>query len=50
LCFIEMTTTGTGITQPLFPGVSNPQTAQFAGEGIEVQRARLIAGPIQCPR
>jgi hypothetical protein len=49
LCFILMTASGTGITQPLFPGVAD-LTPQFAGEGIEVQRARLLAGPMNCPR
>ncbi len=45
-CFIEMTVTAGGITQPVFAN----NTAQAAGEGIEVQRARLVAGPIQCPK
>ncbi|HXN31412.1 MAG TPA: hypothetical protein VN894_06095 [Polyangiaceae bacterium] len=45
-CFIELTVTAGGITQPVFTN----NTAQAAGEGIEVQRARLIAGPIQCPK
>jgi hypothetical protein len=48
-CFIEMTASAGGITQPVFAGVLDP-TASFAGEGIEMQRARLIAGPIQCPK
>jgi hypothetical protein len=45
-CFIEMTVTSGGITQPIF----TDNTAVAAGEGLEVQRARLIAGPMQCPK
>jgi hypothetical protein len=45
-CFIEMTVTAAGITQPVF----TDNTSQVAGEGIEMQRARFIAGPIQCPK
>jgi hypothetical protein len=48
-CFIGMTVTAGGITQPAFAGVTDP-TAAFAGEGIEMQRARFIVGPIQCPK
>lgn len=48
-CFIQMTTTSVGITQPQYP--SSPTTPSvFGGEGLEMQRARLVAGPIQCPR
>jgi len=46
-CFIRMTVTSNGITQPI---VANQPTAMYANEGLEVQRARLIAGPVQCPR
>ncbi len=46
-CFIRVTATSTGITQPLIPG---QPTAVYANEGVEVQRARIVAGPIQCPR
>ncbi len=46
-CFIEMTATSSGITQPIIAG---QPTGQFANEGVEVQRARIIAGPVQCPR
>ncbi len=49
-CFIEMTVTASGITRPLFATAQDPATASFAGEGIETQRARIVAGPIQCPR
>jgi hypothetical protein len=48
-CFIGMTVTAGGITQPSFFGVTDP-TATFASEGIEMQRARFIVGPIQCPK
>jgi hypothetical protein len=46
-CFIRVTVTSNGITQPV---VTGQPTAVFANEGLEVQRARLIAGPVQCPR
>jgi len=46
-CFIEMTATSSGITQPIIAG---QPTGAYANEGIEVQRARIIAGPVQCPR
>jgi hypothetical protein len=46
-CFIEMTATSSGITQPV---VAGQPTGVYANEGIEVQRARIIAGPVQCPR
>jgi hypothetical protein len=46
-CFIEMTATSSGITQPVLVG---QPTGTYASEGIEVQRARIMAGPVQCPR
>jgi hypothetical protein len=46
-CFIEMTATSSGITQPIIAG---QPTGAYANEGVEVQRARIIAGPVQCPR
>jgi hypothetical protein len=46
-CFIEMTATSTGITQPAIP---TNATAMFGNEGVEMQRARIVAGPVQCPR
>jgi hypothetical protein len=50
-CFLQLTATATGITQPLFPWQKTADTsAQFAGEGTEMQRARLIAGPVRCPK
>jgi hypothetical protein len=49
LCFIGVTATSTGITRPNFVNISD-LTAGIAGEGVEVQRARFVAGPIQCPR
>jgi hypothetical protein len=49
MCFVEMTATSNGLTHPLFP--SNPNfTATYGEEGIVVQRARWIAGPLPCPR
>jgi hypothetical protein len=49
LCFIGLAATSTGITRPMFVNVTDP-VATIAGEGVEVQRARFVAGPIQCPR
>jgi hypothetical protein len=48
-CFVQLTATSNGITQPLFPSSANP-TGTFGAEGIEMQRARILAGPVQCPR
>jgi hypothetical protein len=50
-CFAQITVTSVGYTQPVFPGMLNTTTAQFGGEGVETQRARLVAGPlIPCPQ
>jgi Tfp pilus assembly protein PilX len=49
-CFIDLTATASGITTPVLAGATDPTTSGFAGEGLEVQRARFIAGPVQCPR
>jgi hypothetical protein len=46
-CFVRLTVTSNGLTQPV---VTSQTTAVYANEGLEVQRARLIAGPVQCPR
>ncbi|HXX68544.1 MAG TPA: hypothetical protein VEK07_15250 [Polyangiaceae bacterium] len=48
-CFIQMVTTSVGITQPQYPSLGTTPS-MFGGEGLEMQRARLVAGPIQCPR
>jgi hypothetical protein len=47
-CFIELTATSTGFTQPVF--ATPNYTATYGAEGLEMQRARLLAGPVQCPR
>jgi hypothetical protein len=49
-CFIDLTATASGITRPIFASATDTATAGFAGEGLEVQRARFVAGPIQCPK
>ena len=46
-CFIEITATSNGITEPYIATQAN---LGYANEGIEVQRARIMAGPVQCPR
>jgi hypothetical protein len=47
-CAEMVTATSYGHTQPLFPGVSNPLTAQYGGESVQVQRARLMIMPVPC--
>jgi hypothetical protein len=50
-CFIQLTATASGVTQPVFAWqLGANQASQFSGEGIEMQRARIVAGPVQCPR
>jgi hypothetical protein len=50
-CFIQLTATASGVTQPVFAWQQGATlTSQFSGEGIEMQRARIVAGPVQCPR
>jgi hypothetical protein len=44
-CFIQFTATSMGETQPQY-GAS----VYFGGESLEMQRARLVAGPVLCPR
>jgi hypothetical protein len=48
-CFVQFTATSTGITQPQYVA-AGALTPYYGGEGLEMQRARLVAGPIQCPR
>lgn len=49
LCFIKFTVSATGITRPIFAWQQGAdQSSQFGGEGLEMQRARLIGGPTQC--
>jgi hypothetical protein len=53
-CFIEVTASSTGITQPVvntsaFTG-ETVTASQYGSEGLETERARLVAGPVQCPR
>ncbi len=56
-CFIEMTVSSTGITQPVVntsafsgAGALAVASSQYGSEGLETERARLVAGPVQCPR
>ncbi len=48
-CFIRLTASAGGITRPVFSGTAD-QTGVFGGEGVEMQRARFVAGPVQCPK
>jgi hypothetical protein len=48
-CFIELTATSTGITRPTFPIAAN-YTQTYGSEGVEVQRSRILAGPVSCPK
>jgi hypothetical protein len=47
-CFIELTVTASGITRPTFATPNYQQT--YGSEGIEMQRSRILAGPVTCPR
>jgi hypothetical protein len=47
MCFDLVTATTNGITQPVIAG---QPTGTYANEGIEVQRARMIAGPLYCSK
>jgi Tfp pilus assembly protein PilX len=50
-CFVQLTLTATGITQPVFAWQTGADlTSQFSGEGLEMQRARIVAGPVTCPK
>lgn len=43
-CFLQLTVSSTGITQPVF---TTPNAAESYGtEGLEVQRSRITAGPV----
>jgi Tfp pilus assembly protein PilX len=44
LCFVTVTATSNGVTTPSVSGV-----AAYGDEGIEMQRARIVAGPTACP-
>jgi hypothetical protein len=43
VCFVNITVWAGGITQPM---IQNNDTALFGGEGLEIERARFVAGPI----
>jgi hypothetical protein len=51
-CFLEITASSTGITQPVVNPAFGGTVAQsqFGSEGLETERARLVAGPVQCPK
>jgi hypothetical protein len=53
VCFLAFTATSVGITQPQAvsgTGATASTSPFFGGEGLEMQRARLVAGPITpCP-
>jgi hypothetical protein len=50
-CFIQFTATSAGLTKPLFLWQTTAGgEAPYAGEGIEMQRARIVAGPVMCPK
>ena len=49
-CFLQFTATSVGITQPQYVTGPTATNTFFGGEGLETQRARLVAGPITpCP-
>jgi hypothetical protein len=45
MCPVEFTVTAYGITRPQNTGSNT--TALYAGQGVEVARARIIGGPVQ---
>jgi hypothetical protein len=45
LCFIQLTATSAGVTTPM-----SGTSAAYDDMGVEMQRARSVAGPIQCPK
>ena len=47
-CFTRMTVSSTGLTIPIL--ATGLDQATFGSEGLETTRARIIAGPIRCPR
>ena len=48
-CFIGLTASSNGLTQPIYAGATDLK-GRYAAEGVELQRARIIVGPIQCPK
>ncbi len=46
-CFVQITVSATGITQPIIIGGTDPNTAIFSSEGLETARARIVAGPVR---
>lgn len=46
LCVIQFTATVTGFTQPL----NAAGAVAYESEGLEMQRARVMGGPITCPK
>ena len=46
-CFMQITVSATGITQPIIIGGTDPNTAIFSSEGLETARARIVAGPVR---
>jgi hypothetical protein len=48
LCIIQFTATVTGFTQPLNAAAAG--AVSYESEGLEMQRARVMGGPIQCPK
>ena len=47
-CADRLTVTSYGFTQPQYPLIAGNTTGVFAGEGVEVQRARIKAEPVPC--
>ena len=45
LCFVQFTATSGGVTHPWFGG-----NIDYGHQDTELQRGRLVAGPIQCPK
>jgi hypothetical protein len=46
LCFVQMTVSSTGVTQPIL--AAGLDQALFGSEGLETARARITGGPVRC--
>lgn len=51
LCFVRFTVSSVGITQPKsVKGETIPPESLYGGQGLEMARARITAGPVRCAK
>jgi len=48
LCFTKLTVTAFGLTQPVVQNPAKDLATLYGGEGVEMARARITAGPTRC--